>query len=118
MLSAATFQAIHQQFQQRGIPVRPVFLLRDPIERIISSQRMKLSKQGQSDATTELAALRKRVEKGQGLRSHYNQTLEALDQSFGLKHCFIGLFETLFQEDSSAALCEYLEISYQEPDWQ
>ena len=117
-LSAETFQAIHQQFQQRGIPVRPVFLLRDPIERIISSQRMKLRKQGQRDATTEVAALRKRVDKGQGLRSNYSQTLEALDQAFGLEHCFVGLFETLFQQDSHAALCKYLEITYQEPDWQ
>ena len=118
VLSAATFQAMHHQFQQRGIPVRPVFLLRDPIERIISSQRMKLRKQGQRDATTEVAALRKRVDKGQGLRSNYSQTLEALDQAFGLEHCFVGLFETLFQQDSYAALCDYLEITYQQPDWQ
>ncbi len=118
VLSAETFQGIHHQFQQRGIPVRPVFLLRDPIERIISSQRMKLRKQGQRDATTEVAALRQRVDKGQGLRSNYSQTLEALDQAFGLEHCFVGLFETLFEQDSYAALCKYLEITYQEPDWQ
>ena len=118
VLSATTFQSIHNQFQQRGIPVRPLFLLRDPIERIISSQRMKLRKQGQRDAATEVASLRKRIDKGQGLRSNYSQTLEALDQSFGLEHCFIGLFETLFQQDSYTALCDYLEITYQEPDWQ
>lgn len=118
VLSAETFQSIHNQFQQRGIPVRPVFLLRDPIERIISSQRMKLRKQGQRDAATEVASLRKRVDKGQGLRSSYSQTLEALDQSFGLEHCFIGLFETLFQQDTYTALCDYLAIAYQEPDWQ
>jgi hypothetical protein len=118
VLSADTFRGIHNQFQQRGIPVRPVFLLRDPIERIISSQRMKLRKQGRRDAATEVASLRKRVHKGQGLRSNYNQTLEALDQAFGLEHCFIGLFETLFQQDSYTALCDYLEITYQQPDWQ
>ena len=118
LLSAETFQGIQHQFQKRSIPVRPVFLLRDPIERIISSQRMKLRKQGQRDASTEVASLRKRIDKGQGLRSNYSQTLEALDQSFGLEHCFIGLFETLFQQDSYAALCDYLGITYQEPDWQ
>jgi hypothetical protein len=118
VLSADTFRGIHNQFQQRGIPVRPVFLLRDPIERIISSQRMKLRKQGRRDAATEVASLRKRVHKGQGLRSNYNQTLEALDQAFGLENCFIGLFETLFQQDSYTALCDYLEITYQQPDWQ
>lgn len=118
LLSGATFQGIQHQFAKRSIPVRPVFLLRDPIERIISSQRMKLRKQGKRDAATEVAALRKRVDKGQGLRSHYSPTLEALDQAFGLEHCFIGLFETLFQPDTYTALCDYLEIPYQEPDWQ
>ena len=38
---------IKREFTQRGIPVRPVFLMRDPIERVISSQRMKLRKRGQ-----------------------------------------------------------------------
>ncbi len=34
---------IKGEFRQRGIPVRPVFLMRDPIEQVISSQRMKLA---------------------------------------------------------------------------
>ena len=118
LLSAETLHKIHHQFQRRGIPVRPVFLLRDPIERIISSQRMKLRKQGQRDAATEVASLRRRVEKGQGLRSNYSQTLKALDQAFGLDHCFIALFETLFEPNTYTALCHYLGIPYQEPDWQ
>lgn len=46
LLSAATLGEIRDAFTQRGIPVRPVFLMRDPIERLISSQRMKLRKQG------------------------------------------------------------------------
>jgi hypothetical protein len=118
LLSAATLAGINAAFAQRGIPVRPVFLMRDPIERLISSQRMKLRKQGRRDAASEVAALRQRARKGRSLRSHYGQTLEALDQSFGLDNCFIGLFETLFRAESHASLCHFLEIPYREPAWE
>ena len=117
LLSAGTLKEIKTNFHERGIPVKPVFLMRDPIERLISSQRMKLRKQGLRDAATEVATLRKRVAKGRGLRSNYGQTLDALDQAFGLEHCFIGLFETLFTETTCSELCRFLEVCYLEPAW-
>ncbi|MGB0904876.1 MAG: FAD-dependent oxidoreductase, partial [Mangrovicoccus sp.] len=40
-------------FQAHAINVRPVFLMRDPIERIISSARMQRRKQGLSDSAGE-----------------------------------------------------------------
>ena len=117
LLSADTLKGINTSFQARGIPVKPVFLMRDPIERLISSQRMKLRKQGLRDAATEVATLRKRVAKGRGLRSDYGQTLDALDQAFGLEHCFVGLFETLFTQPTYAELCHFLGVPYQAPAW-
>lgn len=117
LLSADALGEIKRGFQQRGVPVRPVFLMRDPIERIISSQRMKLRKLGQRDAESEQAALRRRISKGRGLRSNYAQTLEALEQAFGLEECFIGLFETLFSAESYGQLCSFLQVPYQEPAW-
>ena len=48
-LSTDTLTTIEREFTKRMIPVRPVFLMRDPIERVISSQRMKLRKRGQKD---------------------------------------------------------------------
>ena len=117
LLSADTLKEIKASLARRGIPVKPVFLMRDPIERLISSQRMKLRKQGVRDGATEVETLRKRVAKGRGLRSDYGQTLEALDQAFGLEHCFIDLFETLFKPGTYAKLCAFLSIPYQEPAW-
>lgn len=117
LLDADTLKATKVSFAQRGIPVKPVFLMRDPIERIISSQRMKLRKKGVRDAATEVETLRMRVAKGRGLRSDYSQTLNALNRAFGLQHCFIGLFETLFTPTTYTDLCTYLNIPYQEPAW-
>jgi len=39
LLSAETLGEIKANFEQRSIPVKPVFLMRDPLERLISSQR-------------------------------------------------------------------------------
>ena len=116
-LSADTFQSIQASFQQRGIAVKPVFLMRDPIERLISSQRMKQRKLGQRDAASEIAALRRRVHKAPGLRSGYGRTLNNLKVSFGLEHCYLGLYETLFQRESYGALCGFLNLPYTEPAW-
>ena len=46
-LSVGTLKDIKANFEQRQISLRPVFLMRDPIERIISSQCMQLRKQNQ-----------------------------------------------------------------------
>ena len=117
LLSAETLGEIKTNFEQRGIPVKPVFLMRDPLERLISSQRMKLRKQGLRDPAAEIETLRQRVAKGRGLRSNYGQTLAALDQAFGLENCFVGLFETLFTPGTYAELCSFLGIPYEEPSW-
>ena len=58
LLDAPTLGSIRNNFAERGIAVKPVFLMRDPIERFISSRRMKLRKQGLRDATAEAEALR------------------------------------------------------------
>ena len=76
---------IKREFTQRGIPVRPVFLMRDPIERVISSQRMKLRKRGEKDPSQEIEALRSLVNKlpkKVSIRSNYAQTLGTLDEAF------------------------------------
>jgi hypothetical protein len=58
-LSVGTLKDIKANFEQRQIGLRPVFLMRDPIERIISSQRMQLRKQNQLNQEAEVEALRK-----------------------------------------------------------
>ena len=116
-LSANTLQLIQSGFRQRSISVRPVFLMRDPIERLISSQRMKQRKLGKRDAASEIAGLRKRVRKGPSLRSDYGRTLENLRHSFGIQKCYLGLYETLFQPETYAQLCTFLGLRYHEPAW-
>ena len=120
-LSASTLLTIHAGFINQGIPVKPLFLMRDPIERIVSSLRMQRRKQGLQDSAGEIEALRdlcrERPERI-NLRSDYGHTLTALQDSFGLKQCFIGTYEQLFHRDYWAELCRFLGVQYQEPQWE
>ena len=120
-LSASTLLTIHAGFINQGIPVKPLFLMRDPIERIVSSLRMQRRKQGLQDSAGEIQALRdlcrERPERI-NLRSDYGHTLTALQDSFGLKQCFIGTYEQLFHRDYWAELCRFLGVQYQEPQWE
>ena len=120
-LSAATLLTIRTGFINQGIPVKPLFLMRDPIERIVSSLRMQRRKQGLQDSAGEIQALRdlcrERPERI-NLRSDYGHTLTALKDSFGLKQCFIGTYEQLFHRDCWAELCRFLGVQYQEPQWE
>ena len=121
LLDVPTLDSIRNNFAERGIAVKPVFLMRDPIERFISSRRMKLRKQGLRDATAEAKALRHAVAKLRErptLRSSYASTLEALEASFGLDRCFVATFETLFTPATYDSLCQFLNIPYLEPAWQ
>ena len=102
------------------IPVRPVFLMRDPIERVISSQRMKLRKRGKLSPSEEVESLRslvKKLPKRFSIRSNYVHTLNVLQESFGLENCFINFYETLFTTQVYSQLCGFLNIDYEEPNW-
>ena len=92
----------------------------DPIERVISSQRMKLRKRGEKDPSQEIEALRSLVNKlpkRVSIRSNYAQTKGSLDEAFGHENCFISFYEILFTEKTYANLCKFLDINYKEPRW-
>ena len=119
-LSASTLSRIRQGFAAHAIPVRPVFLMRDPIERIISSARMQRRKQGLTDSAGEIETLRQLGQERPeriSLRSDYGHTLKALEQAFGLEHCFLDVYEQLFNPTCWSRLCEFLALPYEEPLW-
>jgi hypothetical protein len=95
--------------------------MRDPIERIISYQRMQLRKQNQLNHETEVKALRQLcIERPVkvSLRSDYGHTLKALTQVFEPNECFIDIYERLFTPSSWKRLCDVLKVPYEEPNWE
>ena len=118
-LKAESFQRIKTAFAERGVQTRAVFIMRDPIERFLSQQRMQLRKRGLLRPDHETEHLRKasiKLLKRSSPRSDYPATIDALRSGLAASEVFIGLYETLFTEQTHSALCRHLDIPEQTPD--
>ena len=118
-LSAQSYQRIQKAFAQRGVQTRAVFIMRDPVERFLSQQRMQLRKRGLLSPKHEIEHLNKaslKLLKRDSPRNDYPATLDALKDGFAASHVFIGLYETLFTADNHRALCRCLNIAEQIPE--
>ena len=58
-LSTESYRRIEQAFAQRGVQTRAVFIMRDPVERFLSQQRMQLRKRGLLTPAHEIEHLAK-----------------------------------------------------------
>ena len=118
-LSAESYQRIQKAFAQRGVQTRAVFIMRDPVERFLSQQRMQLRKRGLLTPAHELEHLHRaslKLLKRDSPRNDYPATLDALRDGFAASQVFIGLYETLFTADNHRALCRCLNIAEQIPE--
>ena len=118
-LSAESYQRIKQAFAQRGVRTRAVFIMRDPVERFLSQQRMQLRKRGLLTPAHEIEHLHKastKLLKRDSPRSDYPATLDALRGGLAASEIFIGLYETLFTPEAHRELCRSLGIPEQIPD--
>ena len=118
-LSAKSFQQIRSAFTQRGVTTRAVFIMRDPVERFLSQQRMQLRKRGSLTPEQEIEHLDKasiKLHKRVSPRSDYAATLDALRAGLAQSEVFIGLYETLFTPAAHRDLCRYLGIPELIPD--
>ena len=118
-LSADTLQWIGDAFKERSIRTCPVFILRDPIERLLSQQRMQLRKKKKLNPANELRAFNKladKLEQHPSLRSDYVSTLHSLSESFAKEDICLLLFEQLFDASSHHRLYEQMSLPYQPMD--
>ena len=118
-LSAESYQRIQKAFAQRGVQTRAVFIMRDPMERFLSQQRMQLRKRGLLTPAHEIEHLNKasiKLLKRESPRNDYPATLDALRDGLAESETFIGLYETLFTAATHRELCRYLGIPEQIPD--
>ena len=118
-LSAPSFKRIKDAFKERGVQMRAVFIMRDPVERFLSQQRMQLRKRGRLKPEHEIEYLSKaslKLLKRESPRSDYPATLDALRTGLAASEVFIGLYETLFTAADHCALCRCLGIPEQIPE--
>lgn len=123
-LSAERFTTIREQFAARGITVKAVFLMRDPVERVWSSVRMMLRDQAEKkpdarvlERDQEELVLERHETANQRARTNYHLTVAALEQAFAPENIFYGFYETLFREETIRELSSFLGLPYGAPEF-
>ena len=123
-LSPERFATIRQQFEARGVAVKAVFLMRDPVERVWSSVRMMLRDHAAKNPDApvlerdqEDLLVERHETDNQRARTNYHLTVAALEQAFAPENIFYGFYETLFREETIRGLSTFLGLPYGEPEF-
>lgn len=117
-LSAARFASIRAELAGRGIGLHVVFLLRDPVERIWSAERMYHRNHPAEEQveTVEARLLRTYDHPFHEMRTRYQQTLAVLDEVFAPDEVTVELYERLFVPETLARLCGRIGIDPPDAD--
>lgn len=117
MLPARRLGKIRTAFAERGVRAVSVFLMRDPVDRVWSQLRMQAQRQpSRFDGPLEQVLAERHGEPVYALRNQYQETIAALDRSFGEDGAWYGFYEDLFTEDRMREVCDFLRIDFRPPE--
>ncbi|HBZ43273.1 MAG TPA: hypothetical protein DEO85_04285 [Maritimibacter sp.] len=119
-LSQDTFERIAEGFEARGIKVKCVFLLRDPVDRCVSGfahnkvrARAGEVRMGVDDAQAVTEAFRSYVtSQSCAYRTRYEETIAKATAAFGSERFKAVLFEEIFKGDGLRGLTAFLDLPY------
>lgn len=116
-LSTARLITIKEQFYRRGIAVKPVIFIRDPLARIKSAVRYNLDKQnytegvpkGETDFNDALQQYF--LTKHCMIRTQYQNSIPQAVKAFGVDNLYVGLFENMFSASQIDQLSQFLGVA-------
>ncbi len=110
-LPVPMLEGIQDGFAARGIAVKALFSMRDPVARLRSHLRMDQQKgyiESSGDPAADLHGFYAGPEAAARMR--YDMTLDALEQVFAPKNRYICLFEELFTPHGIATFADFCEV--------
>jgi len=116
LLSQQSLQSIKQSLEARDFSIKVIFLMRDPIERIWSSARMKKRELSSSASETfnEFKFLNKLPQSHRFIqKSVYQKTVRNLEAVFRPDQIHYGFYETLFDASFKTDLQQFLGFPLQ-----
>ncbi len=119
MLAADRLRMIRDGFARRGVVTLPVFLMRDPVQRVWSQVRMhaRLYENHPAGAQSSSDFLQQHfADAAYASRTRYDLTLATIDEVFAPHEVFLGLYEDLFTETTTRRLCHQAGIDFVAPD--
>jgi hypothetical protein len=117
ILQPEIFKLVKKGLKERGFDIKVFFLMRDPVERIWSSVRMKkraMAKKPDEQANFDEIAFLQKIssteESIKNKKSEYEFTIKNLEQVFDPSELHYGFYETLFSTASFKDICNFLGI--------
>ena len=118
MLPAARMTEIKAGFADRGVRTVSAFLMRDPVDRVLSQLRMQVRRKADRfERPLEEVLLRRHAMPEYALRTAYDHTITALDEAFDPSEVYYGFFEDLFSEPRVRELCDLVGIEFHPPSF-
>jgi hypothetical protein len=115
-LPVKVLRYIKSSLEKNGFRVRVVFLMRDPVARCVSANRMYSSPRllgSPGDAALEAELLAKKYQQTRfQIRTRYDQTITNLEQVFTPDELYLGFYEELFSDKVIAEICSFLELPF------
>lgn len=113
-LDVETLAGIREGFEKRGIAIKVVYFLREPITRAESSIKMALRRAG-SLRETQSSVVAEKIRRtlnspGDLLRSDYQRICGDIDAAFEPDDVFYGFYETLFSPAETRRLGNFLRL--------
>ncbi|MCT4369656.1 sulfotransferase family protein [Yangia mangrovi] len=110
-LPPETLARIRDGFAKRGIAVKAIFSMRDPVDRLRSHMRMEMAKDRLAAEESNAAPLRAFYATAEAeARSRYELTIAAIERVFAPDDRFLCLFEDLFTAEGIAALSDFAQV--------
>ena len=115
-LPVKVLRYIKSSLEKNGFRVRVVFLMRDPVARCISANRMYSSPRlldSPGDAALEAELLAKKYQQTRfQIRTRYDKTIGNLEQVFNPDELYLGFYEELFSDKAISEICTFLELPF------
>jgi hypothetical protein len=122
-LTSDTYKEAKRRLQSNGFSVKLIFLMRDPVERIISatrmhrrSSRLRFLKKilGMSEDFDVLKTCRKTPVE---IRTRYEVTISEIEQAFAPEDIYYGFYENLFNEQTIKEITDFISVDYRTPNF-
>lgn len=118
LLSAERLSSIREGFARRRVRARAVYLMRDPVARVLSQVRMQAEREpGRFDSPPEEVLARVYAEPVYDMRTRYDRTIANLDRAFPDGEVHYAFYEELFTDEAVRAICAFAGIDFHEPDF-
>ena len=115
-LPVSVLRNIKSSLEKNGFRVKVVFLMRDPVARCISANRMYSSQRlldFPGDTALEAEILSKEYQQTRfEIRTRYDLTITNLEQVFNPDELYFGFYEELFSDKAIAEICSFLELPF------